>query len=66
MKQLLTARTKAGLNQTQLAKMLGVDVATISRYEAGKRHPEIKIARALNKMFKIPMAVLRPDIFAKN
>ena len=66
MQSLINARLKAKLTQAELAALLGVAEATVCRYERGTRHPQIKIARALNKMFKIPMAVLMPEIFDKN
>ena len=46
------ARLKAGLNQEELATMIGVKKATISLYENGAREPDalkiVAIAKALN------------------
>lgn len=47
------AREEAGLNQKELAEMLGISQATLSNYEKGKRRlylPQLqKIADALDK-----------------
>ena len=66
MDALIKARTKAKLTHAELAARLGIDRISVWRYEAGTRRPAIKVAYALNEMFKIPMATLRPDIFDKN
>ena len=36
---LLEMRSKAGLNQGELAGLLGVDTSTLRRWEEGRRNP---------------------------
>ena len=44
MKNLERLRKAAGLTQAQLAELVGVDQATVSRWESGERWPMITIA----------------------
>ena len=37
-------RLRAGLSQSQLAEVVGVDRASVSRWEAGLRHPRRRAA----------------------
>jgi D-3-phosphoglycerate dehydrogenase len=60
----VAARTSLGLSQSAIAQALGVDQATISRWEAGKvRIPaSIELALATLKENQEPMPVDRPRI----
>jgi transcriptional regulator with XRE-family HTH domain len=40
--KLKTCRTRLGISQGQLAKMLGVDVSTLGKWERGESHPTQK------------------------
>ena len=44
-------RNKKLLTQEDLAKILGVSVTSITRWENGKFEPTMKMKRVLNKMF---------------
>lgn len=58
-------RVKAGLNQQQLAKAVGITASQISRYEHGRAHPRVevvhRIAKALNVPFETLVAVNIPE-----
>lgn len=56
-------REKAGLNQSQLAELVGVSRAAICRYEKGLRAPEIDIAQKISKELGLSLRKLRPDLF---
>lgn len=56
------ARMKKGLNQNQLAKIVGVDPALICQYEHGKRRPSINTARKIADALDIFWA----DIFEED
>jgi transcriptional regulator with XRE-family HTH domain len=43
-------RTARGLSQKRLAALLGVDVVTIYRWEAGDRNPPVLLERALRDL----------------
>lgn len=53
---LRAARINAGLDQTTVAKELGVNVATISRWENGKSQPTIDQFRKMCAMYGWPEA----------
>jgi transcriptional regulator with XRE-family HTH domain len=46
-------RDKAGLSQTELADKLGVDKATISRYENGTRQPSVEMLYKISKVLHV-------------
>lgn len=46
-------RDKAGLSQTELADKLGVDKATISRYENGSRQPSVEMLYKISKVLHV-------------
>ncbi|KEI08531.1 helix-turn-helix transcriptional regulator [Clostridium novyi] len=54
--RLKVARAEIGMNQTQLAELIGVSRQTISSIETGKFNPSAKLALilciALNKKFE--------------
>ncbi|MDY0138842.1 MAG: helix-turn-helix transcriptional regulator [Candidatus Izemoplasmatales bacterium] len=39
------------LSQEELAKILGVSIVTVNRWENGKFEPTIKVKRKLNELF---------------
>jgi transcriptional regulator with XRE-family HTH domain len=53
------------LTQHQLADLLGVSVSAVSRWEAGKRKPDLEVLPMIQRKTGIAPAVLRPD-FAKS
>lgn len=46
-------RKNAGLNQTEMAKILGVHLQTVSRYEQGKLIPSMEILSVLAEKFDV-------------
>lgn len=48
--QIITARKSLGLNQAEFADALGVDQATISRWESGKITPSGPAIRLLGRL----------------
>lgn len=46
-------RKERGLTQTQLAESLGVDQATVSKWEIGRAYPEAKYAIKLSDFFGV-------------
>lgn len=60
--RLAQARERAGLSQTQLGVLAGLDPAvaspTINQYERGKHEPQLKRAKRLAEVLGIPAAFL--------
>ena len=52
-KRLRSFRVKEGLTQKELAKRIGVDRTTISKYEAGDRMPDVEKAFRLAECLKV-------------
>lgn len=52
------AREQAGMTQIELARSVGVTVASISRYEHGIRTPTVLIAKRIAEKLGIPW----PDV----
>lgn len=52
---LRTARTQAGLTQSDLAKLVGLTKAAISRYESGLRRPPLDKAIQIARVFDQPV-----------
>jgi len=52
------------LSQRQLADMLGVSTAAISRWEAGERKPDGELVPMISEKTGISPAELRPDLAA--
>jgi transcriptional regulator with XRE-family HTH domain len=50
------------LNRRQLADLLGVSTASVSRWEAGERKPDEEVLLRIVKKTGIPASVLRPDL----
>lgn len=55
------ARGRKGLNQTQLAQMLGVPDAYVSRWETGKHMPEPEHLHALEDVFGEVLVLCRDN-----
>lgn len=64
-RRLAQARERAGLSQTQLGVLAGLDPAvaspTINQYERGKHEPQLKRAKRLAEVLGIPPAFLYTD-----
>lgn len=62
---LRTLRRRAGITQTRLASLIGVEAAVVCRFESGERRITAERAIAIDRATDgcIPRAVLRPDIF---
>ena len=54
--RLTEVREARGLNQSELAGLVGVKRASISHYEAGKRSPETETLRKLADVLGVPVA----------
>ena len=50
------------LTQDQLADLLGVSKAVVSRWEAGERQPGKAIIPTITEKTGIPASALRPDL----
>ena len=63
--RLAQARERAGLSQTQLGVLAGLDPSvaspTINQYERGKHEPQLKTAKRLAEVLGIPPAFLYTD-----
>lgn len=63
-------RNKAGMNQEQLAKRLGLSKSAISMYESGSREPSLEILEAIADIFNVDMNTLidrkQPQIQPEN
>jgi len=53
-KELLAARHSAGLTQDELAEAIGVDKASVHRWETGQRQPRGRNLRAVRKFIEHP------------
>ena len=51
---LKAARVNAGLDQSVVAKKLGVNIATVSSWETGKTNPSLENFRKLCELYKWP------------
>ena len=54
-------RTIAGMNQTTLAKKLGISYQYLSRIECGKQSPSFPLLVALAEELRVDLAVLLSD-----
>lgn len=57
-KRIRNARKQAGYTQVQLATLLGVNRATISKYENGEITPPIEQLELMAKHFGVPLSLL--------
>lgn len=48
---LKAARINAGLEQNEAAKLAGIVVSTLARYERGLSSPELSLAQKLSKLY---------------
>lgn len=51
---LKAARVNAGLDQSDVARALNVNIATVSSWETGKTHPSLENFRKLCKLYGWP------------
>ena len=52
-------REEANLNQTELARIIGVSRSAIAMYELGEREPDFEVEEALADFFNVPIDYLR-------
>lgn len=52
---LAAARVNAGLGQLEMARILGVSVATITNWEKGRTEPDANQLRKISEVSNIPM-----------
>jgi putative transcriptional regulator len=50
---LKAARINAGLNQQKAAKMLGINVSTLSNYERAKSFPDVPTIKKIEKVYGV-------------
>lgn len=55
---LKAARVNVGLNQRQAAKRLGISLASLQNYEAGRKYPNVLILKRIEKLYGVPYADL--------
>ncbi len=51
-------RKERGLNQSQLAKQLGVSVDSVRRWEQGKRSPDVEMLRTLARVLNTTVSYI--------
>lgn len=56
--RLSACREHTGYSQGEVAKLIGVDIATISAWETGKTTPRIEYAQKLSELYEVPMAYM--------
>ncbi|MCW8348742.1 helix-turn-helix domain-containing protein [Vibrio sp. ZSDZ65] len=57
-KKIKSSRTGKGINQTQLANMLGVKPQTVSGWERGISRPDVSILKKLSSVLDMPVELL--------
>lgn len=55
---LKAARVNVGLNQKQAAKALGISIASLQNYEAGRKYPNVLVLKRIEKLYGVPYADL--------
>ena len=55
---LIAFRSKHNLNQSDLAKLIGVHRSTVNHIESGKRKASLKVITLINDSTRIPFADL--------
>lgn len=55
---LKAARVNVGLNQKQAAKALGISLASLQNYEAGRKYPNVLVLKRIEKLYGVPYADL--------
>lgn len=58
MNRIKNLREKEGISQDQLAKILGVNLRTLQRWESGETSIRTKNATKIAKFFKVPVSYL--------
>lgn len=61
--ELVTRRRSAGLDQEELAFLFDITQPTVSRLEAGDRHPSTQVLVASHLAFGAKLPVLFPDLY---
>lgn len=56
---LRAARVNAGLDQADVARELGVNIATVSSWETGKTKPSLNNLKKLCRLYNWPMDHIR-------
>lgn len=64
-KNIRVIRTKAGLRQKKLAKMLGVSASYLSQVEGGKRNPSFSFIRSFSERLNVPMGLIFLEDYSK-
>ena len=64
MNKLRELRTKKGLTQLDLSKIIGVSEKTVSAWERGNRNPKPKELQKLEDYFKTPKEKIFFDLFS--
>ncbi len=55
---LKAARVNIGITQQEAAKALGIGLATLQQYEAGKRYPTVLTLKKIEDLYGVPYAEL--------
>ncbi|MGN8831138.1 helix-turn-helix domain-containing protein [Selenomonas montiformis] len=55
---LKAARVNVGLNQRQAAERLGISLASLQNYEAGRKYPNVLVLKRIEKLYGVPYAEL--------
>lgn len=55
---LKAARVNQNLSQREAAKILGISVSTLQKYESGKNFPDVSIIEKMEKTYQIKYADL--------
>ena len=61
---LKSALVNCGLTQKEAAKILGVSVDTLSKYERGLSFPDVPIIKHIEKLYQVPYSgiIFNPHI----
>lgn len=50
---LKAARVNKNLNQREAAKLIGISLSTLQKYEAGKHFPDVPILKQIERVYGI-------------
>ncbi|WP_300532626.1 helix-turn-helix transcriptional regulator [Maricaulis sp.] len=64
--RLKACRRRGGLDQAELARLVGTTHSTISRYESGRLRPDVGTLITYELIFDIPASTLLPDTTIAN
>lgn len=56
---LRAARVNAGLDQSDVARELGVNIATVSSWETGKTNPSLENLKKMCELYKISVEFIK-------